>query len=333
MTTKTTLASLSREISTEADAYQCLESLIWQGTPRCAHCESENVGLLTPENGVSRKTRTGTMSERRVWKCRACRRQFSVLTNTVMHRSKISVRTWVMVLFEMCASKNGVSAREIERKYGLCPRSAWFLCHRIREAMATPYVTLFQGLVMADEAYIGGDPKNRHANRRELRHGRGTEKTPVVSLIDAATGEVRSHVVANIAGTTLARIIIGNTEPAGTVLVTDKWKGYNTAGTLFSKHEQVDHSAGEYARNGYSTNAVEGFFSQLKRSIDGTHHRVSEEHLARYVAEHDYRYSTRKMSDAERMANLAQHVAGRLTYRRAKGVPAPAAPVAQRLPW
>lgn len=111
-------------------------------------------------------------------------------------------------------------------------------------------------------------------------------------------------------------IIAGNVDPSGTVLVTDSWKGYIHPGTWFSKHIRLNHSAGEYSQHGYSTNAVECFFSQLKRSIDGTHHRVSEEHLHRYVAEHDFRYSTRRMNDTDRMVRIVEEAEHhRLTYK------------------
>jgi transposase-like protein len=236
----------------------------------------------------------------------------------MMHGTKASVRTWVLVIFDMVSAKNGMSAREVERKYGVCPRTAWFMCHRIREAMAGSYDSLFHGTVMADEAYIGGDPKNRHAwqRREDEKDGRGTNKTPVVTIIDQDTGEVRSHIVNTLDQWNLGKLIVGNVEPAGSVLVTDGWKGYNLAGSFFSKHEVVDHSAGQYVVNGYSTNAVESFFSQLKRSIDGTHHHVSVKHLHRYVAEHDFRRSTCKAPDVTRMGALMEQAEGRrLTYK------------------
>jgi transposase-like protein len=132
----------------------------------CPHCDSKSAGDIRPLNGVSRKTRTGAMSERRMWRCAACRKQFSVLTGTVFHGTKISVRAWLLVIFEMCASKNGVAAREIERKYGLCPRTAWFMVHRIREAMANDgLVQSMRGTVVADETWIGGEPRLRHGHR------------------------------------------------------------------------------------------------------------------------------------------------------------------------
>src|SRR5579871_1830773 len=159
------MLKLSEKLRTEADAYKYLEELRWNGNPVCPHCGGTDPYFLNPENSVSRRTRTGSESQRRVWKCRSCRKQFSVLTGTIFHGTKIPVRTWVFVVFEMASSKNGVAAREIERKYGLTPKSAWFMLHRIREAMKRePMAGLLTGRVVADETYIGGAPKNRHGH-------------------------------------------------------------------------------------------------------------------------------------------------------------------------
>ena len=130
------MASLSREVTSEADAYRYLENLRWGSNPRCAHCASENVRLIPPTNGVSRKSAGGTMSERRVWKCAECRKQFSVITNMMMHATEAPVRTWLLVILDMISDKNGTAAREVERMYGVAPRTAWHMLHRIRQVMA-----------------------------------------------------------------------------------------------------------------------------------------------------------------------------------------------------
>jgi len=255
---RTTVTALADKLRTEADAWEFLEGLRWPNGARCPQCQGQDVYLIVPKNGVSRKTVTSSMSQRRTWNCRPCRRQFSATTGTMMHGTRLPLRLWVLVIFEMVASKNGVAACEIERKYGICNRSAWFLMHRIREAMTPDFGNLFRNAtVLADEAYIGGDPANRHASAYRETDGRGTEKTPVVSIIDKETGEVRSHVVTNVDGWTLGQILIGNVDPVGSTLVTDMWKGYNLAGSFFSKHERVNHSAGEYVRDGFTTNPVE----------------------------------------------------------------------------
>lgn len=308
---------LVEQIPDEAAAYRYLEGLRWNGKPECPHCGNDDrCYFLTPANGKSRATRTGAATQRRLWKCGECRKQFSVLTNTVMHGTKIPVRTWVFVLFEMCASKNGVSAREIERKYDVTPRSAWFMTHRIREAMKADGLGMFVGVVTADETFIGGKPANRHGHKPG-KGGQGTTtKTPVLSLVDRATDEVHSRVVPDVTGATLRKVIGERVDMAGSVLHTDSGKQYNELGKEFMAHETVDHKAGEYVRGGVTTNHAEGFFSQLKRSIDGTHHHVSVEHLPRYLAEFDFRYTTRKMTDTKRVNELAGRVGGRrLTYK------------------
>jgi transposase-like protein len=309
---------LADRLRTEAYAYLYLEELRWNGRPVCPHCGS--VGdhyFLTPTNGRSRKTRTGAASERRVWKCRDCRRQFSVLTGTIMHGSKIPVRMWVLVIFDMVASKNGIAAREIERRYGLSSKSAWHLMHRIREAMKRdPLAGLLTGRVVADETFYGGKPKNRHGHDGTKRMMGEHDKTPIMALVSRETGEVRSQVVANVKAPELRTVLREHVDPEHTYLHTDSSKGYRKIGPEFAAHDAVNHNIGEYVRGDVSTNQAETFFSQLKRSIDGTHHNVSREHLHRYLAEFDFRYSTCKQTDTERFEGLVGRVHGRrLTYR------------------
>jgi transposase-like protein len=317
------IPALATKLRTEADAYAFLEGLRWDGQPVCPHCgeRDRKPYFLKPRNGTSRATRTGTASERRVWKCAACRKQFSVLTGTIFHGSKIPVRTWLFVVFEMCSSKNGVSAREIERKYDLTPKSAWYMTHRIREAMKKrPLADLLTGRVVSDETWYGGKPSNRHGHdpkRDDARRG-GSDKTTIQSLVSRETGEVRSRVVPDVTGENLRHALATHIDPKLTELHTDQHPAYRRlADELgFAGHSTVDHSKGEYVSGDVTTNHAEGYFSQLKRSLDGTHHHVSREHLPRYLAEFDYRYSTRKLSDTERMRQTLGQVAGRrLTYR------------------
>lgn len=310
------LPALMDRVTDEVEAYELLEDLRWAGEPVCPHCGAGNPMFLNPMNGVSRKTRTGSMSVRRVWKCRSCRKQFSVLTGTIFHGTKISIRTWLFVIFEMCASKNGVAAREIERKYDLTPKSAWFMLHRIREAMKRePLVRLLGGTVVADETWIGGKVSNQHVSKRGGKAAKLENKTPVVSLVSPATGEARSFVVRNVDAGVLNDIIGNNVHP-GATLHTDESPSYREPGRGVARHETVNHRENEYVREGVSTNMAEGFFSQLKRSIDGTHHQVSSRHLHRYVAEHDFRYSTRKANDAHRAEIVIGQAGGRrLSYK------------------
>ncbi|MDO8309906.1 MAG: IS1595 family transposase [Actinomycetota bacterium] len=320
------IPTLALKITSEAAAYEYLEGLRWNGETVCPHCgEIGTAYFLKPANGTSRRTRTGSISERRVWKCKGCRKQFSVLTGTIFHGTKIPVRVWLFVVFEMCASKNGVSAREIERKYDLTPKTAWFMVHRIREAMKRePLAGLLSGTVASDETWIGGTPANRPKHKRPVRKMwdvNRTEKPVVQALVHAETGEVRTQVIANVKGDTLREMIAANVDMPNSTLVTDEAKGYKKFADEFAGHETVVHAHDEYVNEGgYSTNAVEGYFSQLKRSIDGTHHHVSVEHLPRYLAEYDYRYTTRGMDDSARMVDVIGNTVGRrLTYRPLTG--------------
>ena len=237
-----------------------------------------------------------------------------------MHGTHIPIRTWVLVLFEMVSDKNGLAAREVERKYGMTPRSAWHLTQRIREAMARGgIVETLTGTVQADELFHGGKPQNRHASDPRPR-GAQTEKSIVFTIVHPESGEARSRVIPNVTAVTLRKALEEHVDPSRSTLHTDQFMGYWTAAWGFESHQSVNHAQGEYVRYTKSgkvtTNNVEGYFSQLARSIDGTHHAVSREHLERYLAEFDFRYSTRKISDADRLAMLVGRIGGkRLEYR------------------
>jgi transposase-like protein len=252
---------LADQLRTEADAYRYLEQLRWADRPVCPHCGSvRKPYFLNPKNGSSRKTRTGSASQRRVWKCADCRKQFSVLTGTIFHGTKIPVRTWIFVIFEMASSKNGVSAREIERKYDLTPRTAWHLLHRIREAMKRePMAGLLSGRVVADETWYGGKPKNRHGwkpvSGRQGPHG--GDKTQILSLISRETGEVRSRVVNDVKPENLRTMLREQVDAATTHLHTDTSANYERLASEFASHTAVNHRVREWVRHDASTNQAE----------------------------------------------------------------------------
>ena len=279
--------------------------------------------FLKPQNGSSRKTRTGSASERRVWKCaeKGCRKQFSVLTGTIFESTKISIRKWVLVIFDMASAKNGISAREIQRKYGLTPKTAWFMAHRIREAMKRePMAALLSGRVVADETWYGGKWSNRKGHRPGQRKPGAHDRTPIMTLVSRETGEVRSQVIPNVRGETLREVLRSHTDPAKTHLHTDQLPSYKKIAGEFASHSTFDHEGFEYVRGDVSTNQAEAFFAQFKRSLDGTHHAVSVEHLDRYLAEFDFRYTTCKQTDSERMTRIISRTSGRrLTYRQPAG--------------
>jgi transposase-like protein len=308
------LSAIAKHFSDEDAAYQLVEKMRWPNGPICPHCGVVGTAyFLAPKDGT-RTTSTGKASYRRVWKCADCRQQFSVLVGTIFEDSKVPLSKWLLAVHMMQAGKNGVAALELQRTLGVSYKTAWFMAHRIRYAMAQhPLVDMLSGIVEADETYIGGVEKGKRG-----RPGKDSKKTPVVSLVERG-GKVRSKVVTDVSGANLKEVLDSNIAPDAR-LMTDSFVAYREPGKAFASHETVDHSKGEYVRGDAHTNTVEGFYSQLKRSIDGTHHSVSEKHLPRYLGEFDYRYNTRKMLDGERTEQTIQQTAGkRLRYRAPTG--------------
>jgi transposase-like protein len=214
---KITVSNMALWITSDSDAYEYMESLRWPDQPYCPHCGSVNDHyFLKPDNGVSRTTARGSQSQRRVWKCKDCRKQFSVTTGTVFHGSKVSLRIWLFVFFEMCANKNGIAAREIARKYGVAPKTAWLMTQRIREAMMNDSSGKFSGNIVAE-------PENWHkSDPRRATNGYSTaRKVPAAALIYEETGEVRTKVVATVSGPNIRRIIKENVETGTSILHTD----------------------------------------------------------------------------------------------------------------
>lgn len=306
------LSTLGKHFSDEGEAYKLLERIRWSGHPVCPHCGAVDEATYLEPKGEGRKTRSGKVSPRRVWKCRACRSQFSATVGTIFERSHIPLSKWMLAVYLMCSAKNGISAHELHRTLGITYKTAWFMAHRVREAMLrSPDAAMFSGVVVADETYIGGKPSNRHKGKSTRPASGVTDKTPVVALVHPETGEVRSQVVANVDSLTLRRVLKGNVEFPETVLHTDEHRAYRAIAHIFRDHLAVNHSWGEYVRDGGGTNPAENYFSQLKRSLDGTYHHVSVEHLPRYLAEFDFRYTLRKLPDSERTLRAIVNGGGR----------------------
>ena len=244
----------------------------WANGPECPHCgRVDHAYRLTG----ARRTSTGKVSNPRLWKCAECRKQFSVLVGTIFERSQVPLSKWLMALYVMASSKNGVAAFELHRTLGVTNKTAWFMLHRIREAMARGELAeSMTGTIVADETWIGGKPSNRHASAtktavrvKRVEGNMNTEKTPVLSLVNTTTGEVRSRVVPNVTGAVLRKVIAEQVDIAGSTLHTDSGSWYPQIGQEFAAHESVNHLAGEYVRGTVTTNHAEGYFSHLKRSL------------------------------------------------------------------
>jgi transposase-like protein len=283
----------------EDKAREHLERGRWNGEPTCPHC------------GSARVRRMGGKTQAGMFLCNDCRDKFTVRTGTLMERSHVPLHKWLLATHILAASKKGMSAKQMERMLGVTYKTAWFLCHRIREAMSGPSTVPPLGgpgkFVEADEAFIGGSATNQAV--RPV-----APKKAIVCLVERG-GNARSFHVANINARTLRPLIVTNVDRASN-LRTDKARSYIEVGREFASHKSVDHRF-EYAKGDNHSNTVENFFSIFKRGLIGTYHHMSEAHLSRYTAEFDFRYNTRKISDGERAALALTGMEGkRLTYRR-----------------
>ena len=287
-------------------AREHLETMRWPDGPVCPHCDSKEAYRLTAKPGSKTPVRKG------VYKCRECREQFTVTIGTIFEDSKVPLHKWLLAIHLLCASKKGMSAHQLHRMLGVAYKTAWFMAHRIRYAMSQPpYLQKLRGIVEADETYIGGTQKG-HKGRRILKN-----KQPVFAVVKRGGG-VRSFHVANVTADTLVGILKKNVEAMSKVY-TDEFVSYKRVGGRFQEHATVNHTAGEYARGKVHTNTIEGYFSLLKRGLNGIYHKVSQEHLHRYLSEFDFRYSNRKIEDTERAALALKGVLGkRLTLREPK---------------
>jgi transposase-like protein len=305
--------NLTDPIFTDAEkAREHLEAQRWPHGAICPHCGV--VGDATHVGG--KKARVGC------YQCNACREQFSVTVGTVFESSKVPLHKWLLATYLISSSKKGISAHQLHRTLGVTYKTAWFMAHRIREAMnpADPGPLGGAGkFVEVDEAYVGGKEANKHRNKRSKHKDALYSKQIVVSLVERGGG-VRSFHVANVTSKTVGKVI-RTTASRASHLMTDSARLYPAVGREFAAHSAVDHSAGEYVRNFvHHSNTVENYFSILKRGITGTFHHVSEAHLGRYLAEFDFRYSLRSglgVDDEARTNEALRGIVGkRLTYRR-----------------
>jgi transposase-like protein len=290
----------------ENAAREHLEALRWPDGPWCPHCGSTEVRRLGGESYTA-----GALH------CRSCRKKFTVAIGTLFERSHIPLHKWVLAFHLMSASKKGMSSHQLHRMLGVTYKTAWFMSHRIREAMREP--TTAEGgpalggankVVEADETFVGGKAKN-------AKRGAPVPTKEVVMALVERDGKVRSFHVANVTAKALRPVLTEQIDRAS-YLMTDEAAAYTETGAEFAGHGTVNHSIEEYVRGGFwHTNTVEGYFAILKRGIYGTYHHVSPKHLKRYVGEFDFRYDHREASDFERAEAALRGIEGkRLTYRR-----------------
>jgi len=315
------LAHLAAYFSNEAAAIALLESLRWPNGAACPHC-----GGADPYKFKSRQTTGKRPARLGLWKCRACRKQFTVKVGTIFEQSHVPVSKWLMALHLVASSKKGISAHQLHRNLGVTYRAAWFMAHRLRHAMAEEGSFMLSGVVEVDETYVGG--KRRAGNRKDGRvmlTGRpgpqDRTKTAVVALVERK-GRAISFPVDRVDGRTLQTEIRARVRKS-THMMSDELHAYDGLSMGFAGHDTVKHSAGEYVRENVHTNTVEGFFSILKRGIVGTFHHVSKGHLHRYCNEFAFRYTHRiacGVNDSDRAALIVLAAEGkRLTYKQPSG--------------
>ncbi len=300
----TKTAALNRlYLHNEKAAYAFVESQLWADGRPCPHC-----GVIDESTALKGKsTRIG------VYKCRACRKPFTVKVGTIFESSHIKLHIWLQAIFLLSSSKKGISSNQLHRALGVTLKTAWFLSHRIREAMRDGSLAPLGGqgrIVEADETYFGR--KKGVAKRR----GGGGHKLAILSLVERG-GEVRSFHIARADKATVASVVTGNIKRES-LLHTDESALYKGADGHFFDHQKVHHTQGEYARGNVNTNSVEGFFSIFKRGMKGVYQHCQEKHLHRYLSEYDFRYNNRValgVDDEARAVKALKGVVGkRLTY-------------------
>src|SRR5579872_2913921 len=293
------LTDLAAHFNNAESARTFLEKQRWPDGVVCPHCGA----IGTAYRLAPRESKKGKHVRQGVWKCGGCREQFSVTVGTIFEDSHIPLNKWLLAVHLLCASKKGMSAHQLHRMLKVSYKSAWFMAHRIRYAMTQePLSSKLTGVVEVDETYIGGRLKT--GPYKDARRGRGRpkarlagidNKAPVVSVLQR-DGRVQSMHITKVTAENLKPILREMIDEQAHMMT-------DTATVLQAKdvcaeHSRVNHKAEEYVRyeNGLciTTNAVEGYFANLKRGINGVYHHVGQQHLHRYLAEFDYRHNTRK---------------------------------------
>lgn len=305
--------------NSETAAFRHLEFILWPDGPICPHCGTvDKAGRLKGVKGKNGKVRPG------LWKCysKECRKQFTVRVGTVFESSHIPLHKALQAVHLLCSSKKGISSHQLHRTLEVDYKSAWFLSHRIREAMRDGTLAPMGGSgigVEIDETFVGYQAGMSKKKARRVHARVGQFRNTVLTLIDRNSGAARSF---HIDGTTIGTLIpiIRTNISRESNLISDEASWYKGVGKEFASHGAVNHGKGEYVRGEITTNTVEGFFGLFKRGMRGVYQHCAEKHLHRYLAEFDFRYShriARGVDDSERTTRALKGIVGkRLTYRQ-----------------
>ncbi len=299
MKTFVSILHFQKEFNTDAKCRRYLEQQRWGDTPACPHCGSTNVCRFE--------------TDKRVFKCRekVCRKKFSVLVGTVYQDTKIPLTKWFLAIYLLSIHSKGISSLQLANMLDVTQKTAWHLNMRIREMLTEKAPEILDSIVEVDETYVGGKVSNMHVSKRK-KVERFDNKTVVFGAVERE-GNVVAKVVPDTTKETLTNAVKSTVEE-GTILVSDENPAYKSLKKQY-RHASVNHSANEYVRGAAHTNTIEGFWSILKRQINGIHHFVSAEHLQRYCNEVSFRYNRKNQTQDERFAEVLTNCEGRLTYK------------------
>lgn len=285
----------------EEAARKFFEAKRWGDEPVCGHCGSVNATECKDHKPMP-------------YRCKDCRKHFSVRTGTVLAESRLPLQKWLLAIFMLTSARKGIPSTQMARELGVTQKTAWFLAQRIRETWLKDRGDRMDGQVQVDETYIGGKEASKHA-KKKLKSGRGTVgKTAVFGMRDAQ-GQVRAMPVTDTKGMTLTGLVAANVQPGATV-VTDEFRSYRNLGAMGFDHRKVRHSAGEYVRDMAHTNGIESFWALLKRGYIGIYHYMSVKHLHRYVNEFSFRHNTAQAGTMKFIEmTIDRMVDKRLTYK------------------
>jgi len=257
-----------------------LEAVRWCDNPHCPHCGSIYVARKVENHRIGR------------WNCRGCKSSFNVLSGTIFEKTKIELQKWFLAIGLIINAKKSLSSHQLARDLELNQKTAWYMQQRIRAAMAADQAPMLQGIVEADETYVGGKPRkgNNRDDDKPNKRGRGTSKTAVIGVAERG-GSVSARVTDDLSGKGIVQFLKQVVNPAGTILITDEYKAYNAAKASYN-HAVINHSVA-YADGETHTNTIEGFWALLKRAWYGSHHHYSRMLAPLFIAEASWKYNHR----------------------------------------